>query len=495
MLLRQVQDPGFNKPVEHFTMTIEEVEEYKTKFHQYFAYMLKSFQPQPTAAASTAQAPSGQPQLNAANLKVQQETLNAARVATVQKNQANNNSRPPAAPTATHPPFSFGSQSPQGVPHYDRKNELTQEQLKLPQAKKRKPNQAANIPPNQTPKMQANKSSPATKTESPEVPRAPLVPNMLKCSVLDCDSGKKGFATKDDLEKHRKEVHEPKEPAIKDPLDAAAYAIESLRIALNLDENGKSKPITPPKDDKDATKEDRGSLQAPTMKASASNQSQNIKQEAATPMSRIPTQTGPSPSSNLLRTPQAAIAVKTPASDSKLANKDGRSKEAATKPSTAVTSDLWASSKVKPQWFKEVFCDVASLNRPVSEEFITSWLGRNPFTPPTSPSSGAVDKDSPHKSDISVNDNLSINVMAGDEDWMLSEWYDDRLQGGMEALDVGDLMDINWDPPEDKAEEEDEVSGRGKRRRDSKDPSDEWMKAWAPERYEENKKRDAQKKH
>ena len=489
MLLRQVQDAGFTNPVDNFTMTIQEVEEYKTKFHSYFAYMLRCYQPQVTSAPPTAQASSGQPQqLNAANLQQQQETLNAARVASAQKNQTNSGSRAPAAPTATHPPFSIGSQSPQGVRQlYDRKNELTQEQLKLPQAKKRKPNQSASIPPVHPMNTQANKSSPAAKIESPEAPRAPLVPNMLKCSVLDCESGKGGFLTKDDLERHRREVHEPKEPAIKDPLDAAAYAIESLRIALNLDENGKSKTVAPPID------EDKGSLQAPAMKTSASSQSQNIKQEAATPMSRIPTQTGPSPSSNLLRTPQAAVAVRTPASDSKPAVKDGRSKEVATSPSIVMGSDPWASSKVKPQWFKEVFSDVASLNRTVPDDFITSWLERNPFTPPTTPSSGANDKDSPHKSDISANDNLNINVMADDEDWMLSEW-DDHLQGGMEALDVGDLMDINWDLPEDKSEEKDHTTGKGKRRRDPRDPSDEWMKAWAPERYEENKRQDAQRK-
>ena len=480
-------------------MTIQELDTYKAKLHHYFTFMRRSFQPQPVGAATTAQPPPGQPQqLNAANLQQHQAMFNAARVASAQKNQANNTSRAPAAPTATHPPFSFASQSPQGVPQiYAGKNELTQERLVLPpQAKRRKPNQAVSTAstPAQTMNTPITKSSPIAKVESPEVQRAPVVPNMLKCSVLDCESGKMGFSSREDLAKHQKEVHEPKEPAIKDPLDAAAYAIESLRIALNLDEDGKAKPVELTKDSIDLSKDGKGPLQAPPMKVSASSQSQPIKQEAGTPMSRNPTQTGPSPSSNLLRTPQAAAAIKTPASDAKSATKDSGTKGSLAKTSSNTAADPWASSNVKPEWFKEVFSDVARLNRPVSDDFISNWLEKNPFTPPTSPSSGALDKASPPKSDISVNDNLDIKLVTHDEDWLPSEWVDDSLRGDMEALDVGDLMDFNWDATFGKAEEEGEVSGKGKRRRDPAEPSDEWLKVWAPEKYEENKKTDAHRK-
>ncbi|KAL6713276.1 hypothetical protein ACLMJK_008741 [Lecanora helva] len=503
ILLRQVRNGNFENPVNDFTMTIPELDEYKGKLYSYLVFILRAFQPQlaTAAAAATREATSSQPQqLSAKNLQQHQETFNAARLASAQqKTQGNNTGRAPAAPTATHPPFPFGSQSPQGVPqiYAATKNELTQDQLKLPQAKKRKPNQipSAVSTPVQATSTPVAKASPAAKMDSPEAQRAPVVPNMMKCPVPDCESGKMGFATKEELEKHRLEVHEPKEPAIKDPFDAAAYAIESLRLALNLDENGKSRPAVPSKDDQQLSKEDRP-LQAPAMKASASSQSHKVKQEVATPMSRNPTQTGPSPASNLLRTPQATAAPKTPASDAKSTSKDAGSKGSTEKSAQESAADPWANSHVQPKWFKEVFSDAATLNRPVSDEFIAGWLERNPFTPPTSPSSGAIDKDSPFKSDISANDNLTIDLVAEDDNWLPWQWFEEqKLQGDMEALDVGGMTPMDWAMELDQSVNEEETLGKGKRRRDPMEPSDEWLKAWAPDKYEEKvKQRDVQRK-
>ena len=479
-------------------MTLAELEDCKVRMHSYFGFMMKTFSgPQ---AASAPQAPPGQPQqLNASNLQQHQAHLTAARVASAQqKNQGANNSRTPAAPTTTHAPFPFGAQSPQGIPQiYAGKAELTQEQLKLPQAKKRKPNASASSTPVQNVNTPVTKASPVAKVESPEMQRASIVPDMIKCPVLDCESGKAGFSSKEELERHRKEMHEPKEPAITDPLDAAAYAIESLRIALNLDENGKSKPI-----------DDKTAIQAPAMKTTASSQGQNVKQETSTPMSRNPTQTGPSPSSNLLKTPQAGTSVKTVMSEPKLGVKDKAS--SSVKPATPVANDPWASSHVKPEWFKEVFSDCANLNRSVPDDFIAEWLDRNPFTPPTTPSSGVVNsKDSTRKSDISANDDLNINVVGDDEDdgWVLPDnWNNLTLQSDLEPLDMAgmaELMDTGWDAEAGgKGGEEGEEmlrsgsgAGTGKKQRDPMEPSDEWLKAWAPDKYEEKmKKREAQRK-
>lgn len=486
-------------------MTIQELDQFKNALHRYFAFMLKSFQPHPPPSA-TVQLPPGQPQqLNKANLQQQQAAINAARVATAQKGQANNNNnnnasndngkdnsnKAPAAPTSTHAPFiPFGSTSPQGVPQaYATQTSLTRDQLKLPPGKKRKPNQGASAatPATQAMDVSVNKASPVTKMPSSEVQRAPVVPSMMKCPVSDCETGKTGFATKEDLEKHRTEVHEPKDPVIKDPMDAALYAISSMQIALGLDEKGKPKPVA------QESKADQAMPQAAAMKASASSQGQNpIKQEGATPMSRIPTQTGPSPSSNLLKTPQATVNVKTPASEAKSAGKNATVKaETAVNAAATATPDPWANSLVQPEWFQEVFSGVRNLNCPVPDDIITGWMARNPITPNTSPSSGEPDKDTPHKSDISANENLNITVAAGDEDWM---WFDDGLPDDMEALDMGDLMGMDWDTAFGKPEDDVEVLGKGKRRRDPTEPSDEWLKAWAPEKYEERKKRDAQGK-
>ena len=484
-MLQQLKEtqPGDTNPVDNFTMGLDELEAISTKLHEYFATMMSAKVPR------TAPQNPPQQQLSAENLQSQQEALNRARAASLQKNHANNSNRAPAAPTTSHAPFSFGGHSPQGVPQVygPTKNELTQEKLVLPVPKKRKSNNAASpSTPAQVPTpAAASKVSPLGKFESPDAQRPPAVTPVIKCPMTNCETGIASFSTKADLEKHIADIHEPKEPVIKDPLDAAAYAIESMRLALNLDQNGRSKPLQDQKAEP---------LQAQAMKASSSTQGQSsVKQEAATPLSRNPTQTGPSPSSNLLKTPQAAANIKTPASEAKSTGRDIKAIVSAKSPA-AVAPDPWANSHVKPEWFKQVFSEVADLNRPVSNDLIIDWLERNPFTPSTTPSSGIPSKNSPHKSDVSVNDTLNINVIG--DDWLPPEWFDDGLPSDMAALDVGDFMDMDWDATFGKSEEEEEVMARGKRRRemDLLEPSEEWLKAWAPDKWEEGKKKDAGRK-
>ena len=479
--LKETQS-GDTNPVDNFTMRLDELEGIQTMLHEYFQYMMSAKVPKTGVSVPPGQNPPPQ-QLSAANLQHQQETLNKARAANLQKSNANNSNRAPDAPTTSHAPFSFRGQSPQGVPHtWPAKNELTQEKLTLPPLpKKRKPN---NVPspstPAQAPPVAAvNKLSPPGKSESPDAQRTPAIHLVIKCPIAHCETGTVGFSNKADLERHIADTHEPKESIIKDPLDAAAYAIESMRLALNLDEHGRCKPLQEQKAEP---------MQAQAMKASLSAQGQgSVKQEAATPMSRNPTQTGPSPSSNLLKTPQAAANIKTPASDTKSNSKDLKAVASGKSPA-AVSPDPWASSHVKPEWFKQVFSEVSDLNRPVSNDLIVDWLERNPCTPSTSPSSGVPSKDSPHKSDISANDTLNINVNG--DDWLPPEWFDDGLPSDMAALDVGDFMDMDWEANFGKPEEELEILGKGKRRRekDPLDPSDEWLKVWAPEKWEEGKK-------
>lgn len=476
--LKETQSSGTN-PIEYFTMSLEELEAIETKLHQYFQMMMANKIPK-TAA---------QPQLSAANLQSHDEALNKARAVNIQKSHANSSNRAPAAPTRSHAPFSFGGQSPQGVPQIYGPTKTDLNLVLPPITKKRKPNNNTASPstPAQAPTpAPVNKLSPIGKTDSPDTQRPPAVTPIFKCLVANCETGTAGFSTNADLEKHIADAHEPKEPVIKDPLDAAAYAIESMRLALNLDENGKSKPLQ---------EQSAEPTQAQAMKASLSAQGQSsIKQEAATPMSRNPTQTGPSPSSYLLKTPQAAANIKTPASEAKSTGKD--TKPIASAKSPAVTApDPWANSHVKPEWFKEVFSEVADLNRPVPNDLILDWLERNPFTPSTSPSSGVPSKDSPHKSDISANDTLNINVRS--DDWFPPEWFDDGLPSDMAALDVGEFMDMDWDATFAKSDDEEEALGKGKmrRERDPLEASDEWLKAWAPDQWEEGKKKDEGRKN
>ena len=479
--LKNTQSGGTN-PVDNFTMGLDELEAIEQKLHQYFQMMMS------TKVPKTAP----QQQLSAANLQShqsQQEALNKTRAENLQKNLANKSNRAPPAPTVPHAPISFRGQSPQGpVPIYaPTKNELTPDKLFLPDKKRKLNNNVASpsTPAQAQTPAAANKMSPFGKTESPDTQR-PLAatPMFNKCPVANCETGAAGFPTKAELDKHVADVHEPKEPVIKDPLDAAAYAIESMRLALNLDENGRSKPLQEPNAEP---------MQAQAMKPSLSAQGpSSVKQEAATPMSRNPTQTGPSPSSNLLKTPQAAANVKTPASEAKSTGKDIKPTVPAKLPALSAP-DPWANSHIKPEWFKQVFSEVDDLNRAVPNDLIVDWLERNPFTPTTSPSSGVPSKDSPHKSDISANDALNINVKS--DDWLPPEWFDDGLPGDMAALDVADFMDMDWEAAFGKSEDEEEVVTKGKRRRerDPLDPSDEWLKAWAPEQWEQMKKDEGRK--
>lgn len=483
VLTQQVRDSNFTVPVDNFTMSLTELEQSEARLHEYFQVMMKNY------AGGIPPAQNNKPQqLNAANLQQQQEALKVQRAATVQKSHANNSNRPPAAPTTSHVPFPFGSQSPQGVPHfYGPKNELTSDKLVLPIAKKRKGNAASPATtPAETQTLPATKPSPLTKTESPEAQRTPAAATaVIKCPISDCESFAVGFATKEDLEKHTLEAHDPTY-AIKDPLDAAAYAIESLRIALNLDENGRSKPAIA----QEGKGDNAAALQAAVMKSTAS--SQGIKQEISTPMSRIPTQTGPSPSSNLLKTPQAAPNVKTPASEAKSVDKE-TAIAGALRSAAIVAPNTWANSHIKPEWFKEVFGGVADLNRQVPMDIITSWFQRNPVSPPTSPSSGSAEKDSTHKSDISANDDININLITTeDADWVMADWFDETLQGDMASLEIPDFMDMDWEHVFGKEEDQDATASKGKRRGPN-EPSDEWLKAWAPEKLEERKKKEGRR--
>ena len=97
------------------------------------------------------------------------EALKKAGAANIQKSHANSSNRAPAAPTTSHAPFSFGGQSPQGIPqiYAPTKTELN---LVLPKNKKRKPNNDVASPstPAQAPTpAAANQLSLVGKTDSP----------------------------------------------------------------------------------------------------------------------------------------------------------------------------------------------------------------------------------------------------------------------------------------------------------------------------------------
>lgn len=394
---------------------------------------------QSQAAKTPSQAIPQTQQLSAANLQQQQEAFTRTRTATLNKTQATN--KPPAAPTTSHVPFPFGSQSPQGVPqiYVPKKNELTQDKLQLPVSKRQKKNLARGTGASPT-----TAASPP-KSESPKAQRIAPQP-AIKCNVPDCKHP--AFASKDLLHKHTKDVHEVKDEHITDPLD---YVLGGLRMALNLDENGHSKLIE--------TKAVPETLASPAMKVSASSQAaKGIKQEVATPASK--TLAG-------LKTPQTKTSTPTPGKESAHADQQ------------RITRNPWATTNIPQQWFSEIFPDVADPNRTLSGDFLATWLEAQPHPDVSSSDDSplSTDQNSPHKSDISATDNLDIKILG--EDGFLSEnWFD--VTGDLEALDVASMVNMEWDPTFAA-----ETAANLGKKADAGAPSDEWLKVFAPEKYSE----------
>ena len=424
------------------------------------------------------------PVLNAANLQQQQLALQHARAANLQKNHnnagvamlktpSNNSSRTPAAPTSTQPPFALGGQPPHGVPraYGDRSNELTQERLVIPSAKRRKGNQTQSA--TSTPILAqgaptAESSPQVSKFESPEVPRPSPASMILKCHDPDCSMSAEEYATQSDLDAHQKMIH----PSFNDPLE---FCLESIRMSLNLDENGKSKPRPA-----GARIDGGNAAEIPQMKKNASTQGQAmIKQESATPMTKVATQTGPSPASSLLKTPQPNNV--TPGSDGKSVPKDGKAADpkapqAAPKTPTPVAKDPWAGSDIPASVITSAFSDLSAL------QSLSPWTKiQHTLTPESTLSSGNTEKNSPHPSDISENDAVSISINVDDGSWMPSEWFTDGMTG-IEMLNMNqELEDLDWSF-EDVAVADTGKVKKGNEKKDDLAPSAEWLKIWAPDR-------------
>ncbi|KAL8813814.1 MAG: hypothetical protein Q9223_006926 [Gallowayella weberi] len=488
----QYRDEQYNL-IDNFTIGPNELEAAYGRIRQYFIYVMERFggkrttvarpgeqnQNQPQAQAQAQQPPMNQEKapLNAANLEEQQNLLKAQRAASMQRHNSSHGSRAPPPPTSEKaPPFPLGSQPPHGVPRHFALPTFTADQLVLPQNKRRRSNNhqpsagstPVHVPAQDTPPIA--KSSPlGPKLASPELPRARVPQMSFKCGISDCQSGQKGFATQAELEQHNADIHEPKEPEIEDPME---FALSSMRLALGLDENGKAKPRTE-------------TLEAPKMKKSSSAQSHSAtKQEVFTPMTRAGTQTGPSPASNLLKTPQAMSSVKSPASDASKV-KHGKGPANSPKEASSPPFDPWAGSCISPEEIQSAWSSLADLN---SMPFTKLQVG---LTPSSTLSSGneKSEKNSPRTSDISENDAVKISIDVGDsmkDDWIPSDWVDDSICD-IESLNVGQdsFLEDGWDIFGDVDVEMVDVgaaTGRGKPKKEQDVVPEEWLKVYAPEK-------------
>jgi hypothetical protein len=432
-----------------------------------------------TATGSKSQLPpETAPSLSTANLKEHQKAMQVQRQASVQKNNAaNGGNRPPAAPTSPQPPFNFGS--PDGVPakYANRTDELTQARLKIPPNKKRKSDQtpSAASTPAQPQRLNISKSPQRAKAVSPSsITERPT----FVCYAPECPVQPNAFASQADLDKHISDIHEPKEPTIDDPI---RWTLEQMRAGLGLDENGKSKPFHP------ETTVERQFSEAAKMRKSPSAQGHAPgKQESATPMTRVPTQTGPSPSSNLLKTPQASANIKTPTSDAKSSQvtaKAAKVVESKTSVPTAkeqaITSpDPWATSLVSAATVSGAFSGLVDLNSSGAWSII-----QHVATPPSTLSSGMSEKTSPRVSDISENDAVKISLSSDPFDFFdWSTFEVDNHNDFMNDLEFEIADSMDWDRAElDGSFKEAENGGAREGRVEDVGPSVEWLRTFAPE--------------
>ena len=401
--MKQFKDKSLT-PVDHFTVTPDELENSVKNIQAAIQTVMiakkqaQQAQAANAQAANAQQAPASNPPLNAANLQ-QNQALEVARHMHMKNNNRDN--RPPAAPTTTQAPFSFAAHSPppHGIPQAYGPSGLTQDQLKPPPTKKRKGNQAGSTV--NTPAQVATPGAGA----SPRVAKSPQLSRTsqlkIHCTVSGCSMHKHEFATEDDLAKHTAEVHDVKEPIIDDPL---MWALENVRIGLNLDENGKSRP--------------KEKTEPAEMKPSVSNQGLTpMKMEGGTPMSRTATQ----PSY---------------AGESKGMSKipEGSKKPDAGNDPLSPPHGFWENVAISPAQLSASFPTLSDLQSTLSFSGLT----------PSSTSSGKSEKNSPKPSDIGEDDSLKINIEA--DALFQPEFYGDILDPLFdESMLTDDILSMPFD--------------------------------------------------
>lgn len=476
LLLQQYSDKRDLNPADHLCLTFEEIKEHTNTIKQAWMTImqrLKSPADQPSGHRQVSLAQetneSATATLSATNLYQYQLAIQNARQAP-QKNNISN--RAPAAPTSPQPPFTFGAQSPQGLAKYpDKPNGLTQDKLSLPSTKRRKGNQMTTVTATSAPAPGISKPAQANKSTIIDTQLA-VPASGIKCPLSNCESSEKEFVTQIELDAHASEVHGPKEPPIEDPLQ---WTLQQARLGVGLDETGKSIP-----------RPEQDILGSPKIKASEAEPAQQLnKQENSTLMAKG--QIGRSPVFHL-KTPQASVGIKTPSSEAKSSDMDGKIAEPQTSEKTFQTSlasspDPWASSHIPPGVINHSWPGLPDVS------FIGPWTTiQNALTPTSTQSSGKSEKNSPRISDISEHDTVKISLIVEDD----SEWaniFEDQIYCDMEALnEERDQLGMDWETAFGLEElagsrEIKIAAGVNELTIDNND----WMKIYAPEIMDQSK--------
>lgn len=476
LLLQQYSDKRDLNPADQLTLNFEEIKEHTNTIKQALMTINQrvkspvdqnSRQRQISAAQETNESTTST--LSATNLHQHQLAIQNARQATHQKNISN---RAPAAPTSPQPPFTFGTQSPQGLAKYpDRPNGLTQDKLSLPSTKRRKGNQVTTVTATSAPAPGTSKPAQANKSTIMDAQLA-VPSSRIKCPLPNCQFSGKGFGTQLELDAHASEFHGPRESPIEDPLQ---WTLQQARLGFGLDETGKSMP-----------RPEQDVLGTPNIKASESEPAQQLdKQESSTLMARV--QIGRSPVFHL-KSPQASVGIKTPSSEAKSSDMDGKIIEPHTSEKTSQKSltsspDPWASSHILPAVINHSWPGLPDVS------FIGPWTTiQNALTPSSTQSSGKSEKNSPRISDISEHDTVKISLIVEDD----REWaniFKDQIYGDMKALNQDrDQLGMDWETTFGL----EELAGSGEIGiaagvNELTIDNNDWMKIYAPESMDQSK--------
>jgi len=355
-------------------------------------------------------------QLNAANLKIVEQQ---------QRQQ-----KAPSAPTTDRPPFALGDQSARGAPTYF-EGAKTVTNLVLPDKKRTKldpVSQTSTPGPKASPRIGTGKGhSPELTRQPPPHKQAPPKPT-FQCKAPDCEYSVRGFDTQAELDSHVGQMH----VKIENPLQ---FALESMAEYLDVDQktgeprvdtNAARRPTKAAPTASRATQPGKPEQTAP-MPPNAGTPAG--AQAAATPMARVPTQTGmkSSPVTNFLKTPQAMAKVATPSSGA-------HAKATPTSMPRPVPKEQAAAAPEPAKEEEQPLMPMSLLDYSYEDTFAaldangpftvldlkdedTTWALRSrPVSPMTTPDSSAKDTPSTRTSDISENDNLHINLDLKDMD-------------------------------------------------------------------------------
>ena len=369
--------------------------------------------PPPNRPAQTVQQPAPQPQ--------------------TQKSYRHRGEQAPPAPTSDKAPYSFAQPArPDGVPTYDRPNDLTADKLVLPDSKRRKLNQANAPAPSSKPPAATPTPTPAPAARPVPQPKQPERP--FKCPVAGCEYAKVGFSSGEERAKHEL-THREKEP--KDPL---GFVLEQMRHALGLNEDGK----LPPKAKATAMEK---SASSQSMKPTLSNQGGLTPGPGGTPMSRAAT----SQRSHLSHDGARAGTLAAPGAAGSAAGTDA-----------SPTLSAWSDAPVSPAELAALFPTPADV---LGADSATT------LTPASTLSSGKSDKaatPSPGAGGGSGGGGGGDDFFKIDADGPMDDWVPAALLGADEReMGLGDsffadddVLGMDWETAFGKTKEETVVKGR-----------------------------------